>query len=435
MSPPAADLPGGWSGAAGAEGDLWADDLAPPDDAILTRAAAAGTPLYLYDLRRVAARAARLRTAFRGRLGLSFAVKANPNPTLLRALADMVDTLDVSSGGELAQAAAAGWDAGRTSFTGPAKRAPEIGAALAAGLGELVVESLAEARMADAAAAGLGLRQKVVARIAPDRVPKGFGDQMAGRPSPFGIDAEEAADTLAQIAALRNLRLAGLHFYSGTQCLRADAVVENWRIFIGLARDLAPMCADGPLRLILGAGLGIPYHLTDTPLDLQAIADDIAPDLDALAAEGRFARPLLELGRYLVGPAGWFLTRVVAVKQSRGQRIALCDGGMNAHLAASGHFGMVIHRNYRLHLVGGAGEVEPVNLTGPLCTSIDRLAQGAMLPRVEPGALIAIHMSGAYGPTTSPVNFISHPIPREAVVDAEGRIVAADWLPQRAGVE
>lgn len=412
-----------------------ADDLAPPDDAILARAAAAGTPLYLYDLRQVTARAARLREAFGGRLGLSFAVKANPNPTLLRAMIGIVDTLDVSSGGELAQAIAAGWDAGRISFTGPAKREAEIRRALASGLGELVVESLAEARMADAAAAELGLRQAVVARIAPDRVPKGFGDQMAGRPSPFGIDAEMAADTLAQIAALPNLRLAGLHFYSGTQCLRADAVVENWRIFLGLARGLAPLCEGGKLRLILGAGLGIPYHETDAPLDLSAVADAIAPDLDALAAEGRFARPLLELGRYLVGPAGWFLTRVVAVKDSRGQRIGLCDGGMNAHLAASGHFGMVIHRNYRLHLVGGSGEAEPVNLTGPLCTSIDRLAQGAMLPRVEPGALVAIHMSGAYGPTTSPVNFISHPIPREAVVTEAGEVVAADWLPRRPGVE
>lgn len=424
MSPPATDP------AQSAAGGT-ADDLSPPDDALLARAAAGGTPVYVYDLRRVAARAARLRSAFGGRLGLSFAVKANPNPTLLRALDGLVDGLDVSSGGELAQATAAGWDAGRISFTGPAKRDPEIRAALAAGVGDLVVESLAEARAADAAAAGLGLKQSVLARIAPDRVPKGFGDQMAGRPSPFGIDAEEAADTLAQIAALANLRLAGLHFYSGTQCLRPEAVVENWRIFIALARALSPLCADGPLRLILGAGLGIPYHLTDTPLDLLAVADDIAPDLDALAAEGRFARPLLELGRYLVGPAGWFLTRVVAVKDSRGQRIALCDGGMNAHLPASGHFGMVIHRNYRLHLVGGGqGEVEPVNLTGPLCTSIDRLAQGAMLPRVDPGALIALHMSGAYGPTTSPVHFISHPIPREAVVTQGGEIVAADWLPQ-----
>lgn len=427
MSPPAAEPAGVVDGAA--------CDLSPPDDAMLARAAAGGTPVYLYDLRRVAARAARLRAAFGGRVGLSFAVKANPNPALLRALGGMVDGLDVSSGGELAQATAAGWDAGRISFTGPAKRDPEIRAALAAGIGDLVVESLAEARAADAIAGGMGLRQSVLARIAPDRVPKGFGDQMAGRPSPFGIDAEEAADTLAQIAALPNLRLAGLHFYSGTQCLRAEAVVENWRIFIALARALAPLCADGPLRLILGAGLGIPYHLTDTPLDLSAVAGDIAPDLDALAAEGRFARPVLELGRYLVGPAGWFLTRVVAVKDSRGQRIALCDGGMNAHLAASGHFGMVIHRNYRLHLVGGSdggsdGETEPVNLTGPLCTSIDRLAQGAMLPRLDPGALIALHMSGAYGPTTSPVHFISHPIPREAVVTEGGEIVAADWLPQ-----
>ncbi len=98
---------------------------------------------------------------------------------------------------------------------------------------------------------------------------------------------------------------------------------------------------------------------------------------------------------------------------------------MNNHLPASGHFGMVIHRNYRMHLLEQP-EAEPaapdakVDLVGPLCTSIDRLASGIMLPGIKEGSLIAIHNSGAYGLTASPIHFISHGLPREILVEASG---------------
>jgi diaminopimelate decarboxylase len=127
-------------------------------------------------------------------------------------------------------------------------------------------------------------------------------------------------------------------------------------------------------------------------------------------------RPTLELGRYLTAEAGYFVTRVVSIKQSRGARIAICDGGMNNHLPASGHFGMVIRRNYKMHKVGGGESSEPVDVAGPLCTSIDRLATKISLPHLEEGDLIAVHNSGAYGLTASPFHFIGHRPPAEIMV-------------------
>ncbi len=173
---------------------------------------------------------------------------------------------------------------------------------------------------------------------------------------------------------------------------------------------------------MFGSGLGIPYHPGDSALDLARVAEGVAPDLERFVGEARFHRAslTLELGRFLVGEAGYFLTRIVSVKESRGSRIGICDGGMNNHLPASGHFGMVIHRNYRMHRVGGGEETEKVDLVGPLCTSIDRLASGVSLPRLEEGDLIAIHGSGAYGLTASPLHFISHPLPREVLVEGSG---------------
>lgn len=119
-----------------------------------------------------------------------------------------------------------------------------------------------------------------------------------------------------------------------------------------------------------------------------------------------------ELGRYPVGEAGFFITRVVAVKASRGGRILLCDGGMNAHLAAAGHFGMVLRRNCVMHRVGGGEGQEKMDIAGPLCTSIDRLAAGAILPRLEEGDLLAVCASPTRGLTVSPLYGIAQPIPR-----------------------
>lgn len=382
-----------------------------------------GTPSYIYFTEIIAARLAQLRQHFDRWFAISYAVKTNPNPVLLSWMRDRLDYLDISSGGEFTLSQQAGWDPALVSFTGPAKREAELRPVIAAGLGELVVESLREARLADALARELGVVQPVLLRMTPDRVPKGFGDQMAGRPSPFGIDIEDAPEILPQIAALPNLRIAGLHIYSGTQSLKPEAICENWRIFMQIFAETCEMLDLHPEKLIFGSGLGIAYHPGDTPLNLRDIVDGIASELDAFCALPRLARCqlVLELGRYLVGPAGYFVTRVVSIKQSRGARIAICDGGLNANLAASGNFGMVLRRNYHMHRVGrdegGTRPREKHDISGPLCTSIDKLGSAVTLARLDEGDLVAIRQGGAYGPTASPVYFISHPLPREVLVD------------------
>lgn len=385
-------------------------------DPLLARVAEEfGTPAYVFLGDRIEARIAELKAAFADRFSLSYAAKSNPNPTLLAFLESRVENLDISSIGEMRLGVRAGWAPERMSFTGPAKRDAELEEAISGGVGELIVESIDEARRADQIARAHDKRQRIMVRIGPDRVPKGFGDQMAGRPSPFGIDYEQIDAAMPQILALGNLEIVGLHIYSGTQSLAPGAICENYRNFIAIFREVCARYGLSPDRLVFGAGLGVPYFENDKPLDLDEVADDIVGDLDALRAEPRFSDTelVLELGRYLVGEAGYYLTRVTTVKDSRGTRIALCDGGMNHHLPASGNFGMVIHRNYRMHKVGGGDPVGKINLSGPLCTPLDKIGVGVTLPEIAAGDLIAVHNSGAYGMTASPVLFISHPLPKE----------------------
>jgi diaminopimelate decarboxylase len=380
-----------------------------------------GTPFFIYFLDEVRSRIDSLRDVFGGRFGISYAVKSNPNPALVAWMSGHVPALDISSGGELKRALAAGWSGDRISFTGPGKRGWELADAVSAGVGKFVLESVREAEDLDALAAAAQRVQPVLLRLAPASLPRGFGINMAGKPTQFGVDEEEAVGAVAAIGELAHLRLAGFHAYSGTQCVDAKAVGENIGIFARLFGELAARFDLRPEALVFGAGFGIPYHPGMNALDLPAVAAAAAPALDRLASDPRTANATLylEMGRYLVGEAGLYVARVTRIKRSRGAEIAICDGGMNHHLGACGHLGSVIHRNYRIFKPGAAAHEarRTYELVGPLCTSIDTLGHAVELPELREGDLLGVQCSGAYGLTASPVNFISHEPPREFAVE------------------
>ena len=382
-----------------------------------------GTPCFVYDFDEVRRRTEKLRGAFAGNFKISYAIKANPSGAILTRMRSCVDQLDISSGGELRIARQNGWEAGLCSFTGPGKRDAELEAAVKAGVGLVVVESAAEARRLSRLAASRRRRQAILVRIAPAKVPAGFGSRMAGKPSQFGIDEEDADEALRQIRPLEGVELCGFHVYSGTQCLSAAAIAENYLNCIALFGRLAGEHDLHPKHLVFGSGLGIPYHENETALDVASIGAKANSALAGLLAEKRFekAELILETGRYLVGEAGVYLTRIVSAKRSRGAEIRICDGGMNHHLGACGHLGSVLHRNYRMFKVGAedlaAEKMGVFDLFGPLCTSIDNLAHGIKLPPLEVGDVIGIHCSGAYGLTASPGRFISHEPPREILLE------------------
>lgn len=383
-----------------------------------------GTPTFVYFMDDAEARVAALRKAFQGLFGVSYAMKCNPHPEVVSRIARWVDTLDVSSGGELRVALSLDYPAHKISFTGPAKSRADLQLSVAREIGEVVVESVREARELSQIASAAGKVQRILVRIAPRRVPKGFGVNMAGRPCQFGIDEEDAREAVACIMDLPALDLAGFHIYSGTQCLKPEAIAENYGLFIEIFRELCRVHDIRPKKLVFGSGFGIPYHDQDQPVDAHEVAGHALPALRAFRAEERFGDTelLLETGRYLMGEAGIYLTRVVNRKRSRGAEIATFDGGMNHHLGACGHLGMALHRNYRLFKVSSPTEAHDgppcaFDLYGPLCTTIDVLGRGVMLPELQIGDVIGIHCSGAYGVTASPAHFISHDLPVEIIVE------------------
>jgi diaminopimelate decarboxylase len=382
-------------------------------------AQAGDTPLFVYDFGLVRQRIAALRQALPREVALHYAVKANPFPALVRAIIPLVDGIDLASGGEMALALAQGANAHHVSFAGPGKRDRELSAAIQARV-TLNVESEGEAHRALAIGMSLGVTPRLAVRVNPDFDMRGSGMKMGGGAKPFGVDA---ARVPALVEAIINggADWRGFHVYSGSQALDAASVIETQSQTIMLTASLAERIGHTPPHVNLGGGFGIPYFANEHPLDLVQVGEGLGVALGSRPDILKDTQFCIELGRYLVGEAGVYLTRVVDRKESHGEVFLVTDGGMHHQLAASGNFGTVVRRNYPIAVANRFREdaEEQVSVVGCLCTPLDRLADQVMLPRADVGDIIAIFMAGAYGASASPTAFLGHPSPIELLVNDE----------------
>ncbi len=373
------------------------------------------TPLFVYDLGTVDARIARFRAAFAD-IELHYAIKANSYAPLLEHIGRRVDGLDVASAGEMEFALACGTPAERISFAGPGKRDAELAAAISAGV-TINCESEGEADRALAIGRQTGVRLKMAVRVNPDFEIKGSGMRMGGGAKPFGVDAERVPNLVRRIIDA-GADWRGFHIFAGSQALDADALIEAQRATLELAGALAEKIGAVPPLVNLGGGFGIPYFHGEQPLDVERVAEKLkqaVKERHHLLEKSAF---VIELGRWLVGEAGVYLTRIVDRKVSHGKTFLVTDGGMHHQLAASGNFGQVIRRNYPVAIASRMSEPpsEEVTIVGCLCTPLDRLADDILAPHAEVGDLVAVFLAGAYGLSASPQAFLGHQQARELAV-------------------
>jgi diaminopimelate decarboxylase len=374
------------------------------------------TPFYAYDRALLKRRVGELRAALPAEISLHYAIKANPMPALVGYMAPLVDGLDVASGAELRVALDAGMDPHHISFAGPGKSDAELAQAVASGI-LLNLESPREIGILADIGRRTGRAARVAVRVNPAYELKSSGMKMGGGPKQFGIDVEQVPAVLDEIPR-HGLAFEGFHIFSGSQNLRAEAICDALTKGFELAVQLSRQ-APRPLRsLNLGGGFGIPYFPGDKPLDIQSIGTHLARLVERAKGELPEAQLVIELGRYIVGEAGVYVCRVIDKKVSRGETFLVTDGGLHHHLAASGNFGQVIRKNYPVEIGNriGAAAREPASVVGPLCTPLDLLADRMDLPVAEPGDLVVVFQSGAYGPTASPARFLSHPASVEVLV-------------------
>ena len=388
-----------------------------------------GTPFYALDAGVLAARAGAVQQALGPRVRLLYSIKANPGVAVTAQLRALGVGAEIASLGELEVALAAGHAAGDLRFAGPGKTDAEITASLQRGLGCFHAESASEVDAIAHAARALGRRADVAVRVNPPQSLAGSRLRMGGHGARFGVDEDQVGALLQHIAATAELRLRGLHVYGGTQsfdaaafaatAVRLCAQARQWERDLGLRLD----------ELDLGGGFGVPTYLGDPAFELAAAARAVQAIVHEHDRPGRSW--FVELGRFLLAPAGVYVARVVRKKCS-GDRVQLAlDGGLH-HCAIAAGLGSVLRRPPLLVHAGAlrADAREAVAIGGPLCTPQDQFADEVLLPPCREGDLIAVLHAGAYGQSFSPTGFLSHPAPCELLVQGgNARIVRARGEP------
>ncbi|MGW3965997.1 diaminopimelate decarboxylase [Amycolatopsis sp. NPDC005003] len=386
-----------------------------------------GTPLFVYDGDELGGRLLGLREQLHPRLEIFYSLKSNPNISVCALLHAHGARAEVSSMAELITARRAGVAGEDIIFLGPGKSTAELAACLDEGVYTVVCESFGELAVLDDLARERGIEARVALRVNPSFAVKGSGLTMGGKPRQFGIDEEQLLAATDLVDRHPHLRLMGVQVYMGTRILDEEPIVENTRRIFELAERVSRQLGF-PLEMVdVGGGLGVAYFDGEKDLDRDLLAAMLNPVIEEFAQRHPATRLVMELGRYLAATAGTYVVRVRYTKTSLGQNFAVADGGTNHHMAAVG-IGSYVKRDFPIRLLNRIDEpaTETWQITGPLCTPNDVLAKKAALPPLRPGDLIGVTRSGAYGPTASPVLFLSHGYPAEVIVHNGQRYLVSE---------
>jgi diaminopimelate decarboxylase len=366
-----------------------------------------GTPLQAYSASAIRERIDALQTALRGIDALiCYAAKANTNIAILQLMAEAGLGADIVSSGEMRRSLRAGIPAQRIVFSGVGKSADEIVEALSAGIARFNVESEDELHLLQRLAAERNVIAHASVRINPDVDALTHAKISTGKSeNKFGVSIDEARQWFN--VRLTHVRLDGLHVHIGSQMLTLEPIHKALQRVAGFWRELAAGghaidCID------IGGGLGVRYHAgRDHPVSIEDYARVIRHALGDFGG-----RILLEPGRWLVAEAGILLTRVIRIKNGRQRQFLIVDAAMNDLLRPS--------------LYDAWHDIAPVtneprapqiyDVVGPVCESSDTFARGRELPRCDPGDLLMIKATGAYGAAMAS-NYNSRPLAAEVLLD------------------
>ena len=373
-------------------------------------AAEVGTPAYIYSSAAVREQYSRLRDAL-GKMDarLHYSVKANSSIALLRLLRDLGAGLDIVSGGELFRALKAGFSGADVVFSGVGKTEKEMEEALRAEVLLFNVESEEELRVLDKVAGRLGVKARTALRVNPEVLvdtPHPY-TRTGEKGMKFGIPFDEALSVGKTAATLPNIRLLGLDMHVGSQISQFAPYEVGLQRLLHLRREIERETKIKLEYLDIGGGLAVTYDAERT-VDVAHFGEVIS----ALVG-GSGLKIILEPGRFLVGNAGVLVTRVLYRKRSGGKEFIITDAGMTDLLRPS-HYNAF----HRIEAVNPTGRTTVADVVGPVCESGDFLALDRQIDDAQPGNLLAVKSTGAYGFVMAS-NYNSRPRPVEVLVDGD----------------
>ncbi|NMH73539.1 type III PLP-dependent enzyme [Bacillus sp. RO2] len=376
-----------------------------------------GTPFYWYDSEVLKTTYNDLKTYMPEEIELFYSLKANPNITIYNYLKSLGAKAEVSSLAELKTVLLSGTNPADIIFLGPGKSEEEIKCCIENSIYAIVCESIQELQLINDISIEFNKKTSVALRINPSFITKGSKLTMGGKPRQFGIDEEFILSDSNSFKGLSNIDIIGIHVYMGTRILEHSEIYQNTVNILQLSQLISSKLGFNLQFVDIGGGLGVPYFEKEKELDLPKLGETLHTVIKEFKNKFPYTRIFMELGRYLVAKSGIFVSKVRYLKESRGELFAITDGGTNCHMAAVG-ISSFVKRNFPMKNLCNLDGVDKhlYNVAGPLCTPNDLVGKLVELPTVSVGDFIGVFNSGAYGPSASPVLFLSHGYPAEILM-------------------
>lgn len=401
------------------------NDLFLPDEYIISAVKQFGTPLYIYDSNSLVKRWGLLKEIFPNKVDICYSVKANPNKDIIKLIGGLGAFFEVASVGEFRTVLSTGIDPAKVLFIGPGKTQTELRYTIEQDIGSIVVESLREINQIDQITKKIQKRISILLRINPGH---SKGSLSMGGATQFGMEPDLALQILKNRKEYSHIRIIGIHGYLGTGILDPENVFEHSKMILEVF-DKLQKPLDYLFSIVdLGGGLGIPYFDND-PQPNWLILQNMLNELFAkYREENQYLKIFFEIGRFLVGPCGVFVAKVIDVKENFGKVFVILDGGTNV-FRLDAHYGGFKIPPLKILSDISTSTSQPISICGPLCTSSDRLAVDVIIPKPELGDYIVFYLAGAYGLTANPGLFLSHGYPKEIMLEDNHLKLIRDNIP------
>lgn len=379
------------------------------------------TPLYIYDEKVIKKRLDLLKEHFKS-FDIFYSFKANPNPHICKFIKAQGHYADAASMGEVSLALQCGFKKNEIIYSAPGKSQKQIEEAL--GKCIIIADSLNELKLINEVCENHGITEDIAIRINPEYSIGGTDalEVMSGFPSKFGIDQEALKKNIGFIKSLSNIRINGIQIYMGSQIIDHEIIYNNFLNIFKVAVFCIKELGFELDFIDFGGGFGIRYKEDDKDLDIKRAGERVQKlkEADEFKDVARL-RLMIESGRFICGPAGIYVSKVVDTKESRGKKYAILDGGMNTFFRPI----FIKEHRYPIRVVNKTDQTrkEKVTLAGVMCTPLDIFEKEVTLPPIDKGDLVAFLNAGAYGYTMSLTKFISHNQAKELYIAADGKVL------------
>lgn len=372
---------------------------------------------YLYDMNDIKHKVSQIEKNAFDNINLYYAMKANPHVGVVEYMKSLsyVKGIEIASSGEL-NIANQVYEGNQILFTGPGKTEKEIEKSMICGIKYFNVESLVEAYRISMIANKLGINHiDILVRINIDYCVDGADEYMAGISTKMGIDQKEIISTIKKIKKLGNLNIKGIHAFSASGILDYNYLIKYAEYVFNLTAYLENQGLK--INVIdFGGGLGIDYTNGNKQFDVKSYFEKLYCLVDKTKNFDK--EIIMELGKYLVGESGYYITRILDIKDIKNYKHIVTAGGVN-HMRLP----IATDRKHPVHIIELNGEKlfstqpevknEYVDIEGPLCMNEDKISWDEYIEKASVGDLVVLRQAGAYCYSASTLRFLSHDLPKE----------------------